>query len=186
MFSRWRVMVLVLGSLAACDRSSQSRRDAAFNRAEAAANAFAQTLRGRLQSAMAQGGPVNAVTVCSEQAPTIAREVAQQHNVRIGRATLRTRNQANAGPEWVQQWLRAQGERPAEGLQPQRSVEAGAARVLRPLAVEGVCVACHGERESMAPALREALSARYPSDRAVGYRVGDLRGVLWVEADVDR
>jgi hypothetical protein len=179
-------MLWVLGSLVACDRSAQPRRDAAFNRAESAANAFAQALRGRLQAAMAQGGPVNAVTVCSEQAPAIARGVAQQYNVRIGRASLRTRNQANRGPEWVQQWLHAQGERSAEGLQPQRSVEAGSARLLRPLAIEGVCVVCHGERESMVPALREALSARYPSDRAVGYRVGDLRGVLWVEADIDR
>jgi mono/diheme cytochrome c family protein len=174
------VSALALLSLGSCNKGDNG----AAARAELAANEFAQTLRARLQAAMAQGGPVNAVSVCSEQAPAVAREVSSRHHVAIGRASLRARNASNSGPAWVQQWLSAQGERAAQGLSPVRSREGDTVRLLRPLAVEGVCVTCHGARDAMPPALREALSARYPSDRAVDYRAGDLRGALWVEAPV--
>jgi hypothetical protein len=30
--------------------------------------------------------------------------------------------------------------------------------------------------------VKEAIAARYPADRAVGYAEGDFRGFLWVEA----
>ena len=42
-----------------------------------------------------------------------------------------------------------------------------------------LCVTCHGE--SLAPDVQERLAERYPTDRATGYRVGDLRGVFWAE-----
>jgi hypothetical protein len=35
---------------------------------------------------------------------------------------------------------------------------------------------------TLQPRVKEALAARYPGDRAVGYAVGDFRGFLWVEA----
>jgi mono/diheme cytochrome c family protein len=57
-------------------------------------------------------------------------------------------------------------------------------RLLRPIVVEGVCIVCHGPRDAMPPALRDALAARYPNDHAVDYRPGDLRGALWVEATI--
>ncbi len=135
---------------------------------------------------MSEGGPVAAVAVCSSEAPAIAAQVASETGVRVGRASLRTRNPANAAPPWVAAWLRAQGERTAEGVTGVRAVEGGSARVLRPLAVEPVCVTCHGDPAAMAPALREVLHARYPDDRATGYRPGDLRGALWAEAALGR
>lgn len=176
-----RALFLAL-TLVACSKPDHERL--ARERLDRAANEFAQTLRSKLQSAIAQGGPVNAVRVCSEEAPRVAREVAARHHVEIGRSSLRTRNAGNAGPAWVAQWLTAQGERSAQGLAPVRSREGDRVRLLRPLAVEGVCVTCHGAREAMPPALRDALAARYPDDHAVGYQPGDLRGALWVEGAI--
>lgn len=176
-----RTLFLAL-ALVRCSRPDPE--PAARARLDRAANEFAQTLRARLQSAMAQGGPVNAVSVCSEQAPRVAREVAARHHVELGRASLRVRNAENSGPAWVRQWLSAQGERAAQGLAPVYSREGDRVRLLRPLAVEGVCVTCHGARDAMPPALRDALAARYPDDHAVGYQPGDLRGALWVEGAI--
>lgn len=177
-----RALFLAL-ALSSCSKQDHERL--ANERLDRAANEFAQTLRSKLQAAMAQGGPVNAVSVCSEEAPRVAREVGQRHHVEMGRASLRTRNTANNGPEWVRQWLTAQGERAAQGLAPVRSRDGDRVRLLRPLAVEGVCVTCHGERDAMAQALRDALASRYPNDHAVGYRAGDLRGALWVEGAIN-
>ncbi len=170
----------VLIAAASCARKS----DDSAARAEAAAAEFGRVLRSRLQAVMASGGPIAAVAVCNAEAPSIAANVSRTHRVRVGRASLRTRSNSNAtaAPQWVRDWLSAQGERAASGLAPVRTVVGDTTRLLKPIAVEPVCLTCHGDRETMAPALREALSARYPDDRATGYRVGDLRGALWVEA----
>jgi len=32
--------------------------------------------------------------------------------------------------------------------------------------------------------MQEMLANRYPEDKALGYEVGDLRGVIWAEYDV--
>jgi hypothetical protein len=176
-----RSLVLAL-ALAGC--SKQDHEALAQARLDRAANEFAQTLRARLLDAIGRGGPGNAVVVCSDLAPQIAREVSARHHVELGRASLRTRNAGNAGPAWVRQWLLAQGERSAQGLAPVRSREGDRVRLLRPLSVDGVCVTCHGARETLSASVRDALAARYPNDQAVGYRPGDLRGALWVEGAI--
>lgn len=177
--------MLLVGALAVSCRRPPDPAPA-LARADAAATQFATALRARLQAAMREGGPVAAVGVCSTEAPAIATRVSAETGVRVGRASLRTRNPANVAPPWVATWLQQQGERSAEGVVGIRTTEGGVARVLRPIAVEGVCVMCHGDPETLAPPLREALQARYPSDRATGYRVGDLRGALWAEATIER
>jgi hypothetical protein len=50
---------------------------------------------------------------------------------------------------------------------------------VEPIGVQPLCLTCHGE--SLAPDLASRIEELYPADRAVGYRVGDLRGVFWAE-----
>lgn len=159
--------------------------DAALARANEAATALASTLRARLLAAMAEGGPTAAAEVCADAAQGMAADVARAHDARVGRSSLRMRNPANAAPPWVDEWLRAQGERPAAGAEGFARIEDGHARVLRPIAVEGPCVTCHGAPDAIAPEVAAILRDRYPSDRATGYAVGDLRGALWAEVDVE-
>jgi len=165
-----------------------SPEDQAMVRAQAAGQAFGGALKGRMKAAMEAGGPPQAITVCSQDAPRIAAEVSAAQDVRLGRASLRLRNPADAAPDWVQAWLDAQGERPAQGLAPQKSfaeVEGQpVARLIVPIAVEAACLRCHGAVEDLDPAVRASLASRYPQDRATGYAEGDLRGALWVEAPV--
>jgi hypothetical protein len=89
---------------------------------------------------------------------------------------------ATPPPEWVAAWLREQGERPAAGVVGFARVEDGRARVLRPIAIEGPCLSCHGD--AITPAVSALLAEHYPNDRAVGYQLGDLRGALYAEVDV--
>lgn len=156
--------------------------DPALAAAGAAGQEFGTRLKGRLQEAMAAGGPPEGIDVCTVAAPAIAAEVRTKHGVKLGRSSLRLRNPGNVGPDWVMAWLRETGERPAEGLAPVKVVVDGTARVLVPIAVEPVCVTCHGPAEGLAPEVKAALAATYPQDAATGYAVGDLRGALWVEA----
>jgi hypothetical protein len=166
----------------------RAREEAALGRARSAAQHLANTLRQRLSEAYGQGGAARAVQVCAQEASDLTREVAASTGVRVGRASLRLRNPASAPPAWVGEWLRAQGERPAAGVTGVTRVEATPqgrmARVLLPIAVDGLCVACHGPQESLSGEVREILGRFYPRDQAVGYRPGDLRGAVWAEVAV--
>jgi hypothetical protein len=53
--------------------------------------------------------------------------------------------------------------------------------VLRPIAHQSMCGACHGPEDGISPEVRAKLRQRYPRDRAVGFGEGDLRGWFWVE-----
>jgi len=155
-------------------------------RADAAAKQLGGALKSRLVEAMGQAGPTGAVRVCADEAPAIAARVRSETSVSVGRASLRPRNPASAPPEWVSAWLAAQGERKAEGVTGTSTVVVTAsgrvARVLKPIAIEAVCLACHGDPASIAPEVSAVLRAKYPADRATGYALGDLRGALWAEA----
>lgn len=154
-------------------------------RARAALDRVKRELKERLTTAMATGGPEAAARACSDEAQALTAQVAKETGVKLGRSSLRLRNPANAGPAWVGDWLSAQGERPAEGVAPfSAAVDVDGkhlTRLIDPIRVEAPCVACHGPKETLAPAVRDVLSAKYPADEATGYGAGDLRGAFWAE-----
>ena len=161
----------------------------AGERAKRAAGDFSGRLRAALTDRMQSAGPVAAVDFCHAQAPVIADAVMAKHGVRLGRVAVpgRNRNPGNAPMEWqVEALMRFQavvdaGAEPGEQLLVQREdLPPGVAlRMMRGIAVEPGCLACHGR--AVAPAVSEAIGRRYPGDAASGFDVGDLRGGLWVE-----
>jgi hypothetical protein len=54
-----------------------------------------------------------------------------------------------------------------------------ALRMARGIETEPACLACHGSQ--IGPEVAAVLAEHYPRDRATGFAVGDLRGLLWVE-----
>ncbi len=150
--------------------------------ARAAAQALGRRLKTRLLRAM-QDGPAEAATVCANEAQELTRVVAQEHGARVGRTSVKLRQPDNDGPDWATAWLRDQGTR-AEGARPRTFIEGSTARFIAPIAVEGPCLNCHGSTESISPEVQAVLNARYPTDRATGYALGDLRGALWAEVDL--
>ena len=166
-----------------------STPDPDLGRAKAAANAFSGRLRGRLQAAMQAGGLTAAVEVCQAEAPAIADAVMAEHGVRLGRVALpgRNRNAGQAAEDWQLATLEAfqlavlEGAPAAEQVSVTREdlPEGIALRMMRGIATEPGCLACHGNRVS--PQVRAAIAAHYPDDAATGFAVGDLRGGLWVE-----
>ncbi len=152
--------------------------------AKKGAKTLGKTLQTNLGSAMQKSGPVGAMQMCADDAAKLTAAVASPR-LRVGRSTLRLRNPKNVeAPEWVKTWLTESGERKAEGLAGVEEVVDGTARFLKPLAVNGLCLTCHGDAATQPPEMKELLASRYPEDKAVGYEVGDLRGALWAEYDL--
>jgi hypothetical protein len=44
-----------------------------------------------------------------------------------------------------------------------------------------VCLNCHGPTEQLGTDVKAVLETFYPNDRAIGYRLGDLRGAVSVK-----
>ena len=56
-------------------------------------------------------------------------------------------------------------------------VEAGdSTRVYKPLVAKAVCLKCHGS--DLSEEISKSLATNYPHDQAVGFKEGDLRGVI--------
>lgn len=163
--------------------------DPAIARAQASARALGKALKVRLVAAMAEGGPESALELCSTEAQPLTAAAAAEAGVKLGRASLRSRNRDNIPPPWVRAWLEEQGERPVEGAvgvaERVSEGETASVHVLIPIGVEAPCLVCHGDPNAIPVGVRSLLAARYPQDQAVGYALGDLRGALWVEAPLE-
>lgn len=158
--------------------------DQAPPRARDALKAFQSlggALQARLQAAMKEGGPVEAIAVCRVEAPKLTGAVAAEQRMRLGRTAARLRNPANAPRAWVEPWLATWAGRPAREA-PVEVVDLGGGRlgVIAPIPTGPLCVTCHGKPGAD---LQAALRRAYPDDRATGFQAGDLRGAFWAELE---
>lgn len=157
----------------------------ALEKAREAARALGGELMGRLLAELREGGPAEAVRVCSE----VAQEMASAHSgpgLAVRRVSLRVRNPADRPDAWERAELErlavvhGHGALPEEVAVVRREEGERRLRYLKPIVVREPCLACHGRREEIAPAVQRVLDERYPDDEATGYAAGDLRGAVSV------
>ena len=145
-----------------------------------------RTLVGRLTAAIEEGGPAHAVDFCSTEAIPLTRmvEARLEGGVKLKRTSFRYRNPDNAPDEAETEALRYFENHVVSGEPvPSRYVQRVSNTELRyyqPLFVGEVCLQCHGDRDSISPAVLEKVDANYPTDLATGYKAGDFRGVVRV------
>jgi hypothetical protein len=166
------------------DNGSATQRKAegsAIVAAELATKKLGSTLKQRVSGAMKEGGTVAAIPACQADAPTLTAAAGSEH-VTVGRSSSKLRNPANAGPEWVQDWLQDNSDKRFDQVTGTSDIVEGEARIIRPIQMEPGCLACHGS--NIDEATQTALSAAYPQDKATGYAAGDLRGAIWATAKV--
>jgi hypothetical protein len=135
----------------------------------------------QLQQALQDGlrrGPAAAIDACRVEAPALA-AAQSRDGVRLGRTSHRLRNPANAGPAWASAVLDDYLNAPEARAGRVVGIAPGRLGWVEPILTQPLCVACHGE--AIAPAVTAALVELYPTDRAVGFKPGELRGVFWVE-----
>lgn len=153
----------------------------AVRRAEEAIALLQQELQNRLLSALQEQGPVGAVKICRIEAGSIAHTIAKERGIELGRTSHKLRNPSNAPRTWMVPYLERAAGQPASSVSQVVVDLDGRVGVLRPIATGGLCLVCHGPRESFDPELRAVLSDLYPEDRATGFREGEFRGFFWAE-----
>jgi hypothetical protein len=151
------------------------------------ASRFGAELMGKLQAAMAQGGPVAAIEICQVEAPAIASRLSRETGWQVHRVGTRVRNPHTGQPDaWEQFALQELERRVQAGDKPEQLVivttvkepQGDAHRYMRAIVTGPLCLACHGSIEQQSPELRTALAKAYPHDAATGYALGDLRGAF--------
>jgi hypothetical protein len=153
---------------------------------------FFGVLKGKLVSGLNEGGPINAIEVCNTKAPEIAHNVSQAHGWSVGRTSLKLRNPGNAPDEWESAVLIKFEERKAAGEDPNKIehyeiVDQAGHKTFRYMkaipTAQKPCLACHGA--SIEDKVSQKLYKLYPSDKARGYKEGDLRGAFTLSVQLD-
>jgi len=153
------------------------------------ASAVPPKLLATLTQAIDKSGPEGAIAVCRDEAPKLARAASEQTGWAIRRVSLRERNPKAVPDAWERAALEdfdrraTAGESPATLEKAEVVVENGQKmqRYMRALPTQALCLACHGPAASLSPAVTAQLNALYPADKAVGYRVGDIRGAMTIK-----
>lgn len=145
-----------------------------------AAQQLQQRLGKVLMTTIQNEGHIAAISVCNEQAPAISDAVSQDLNLHVGRTALRVRNSDNAPSArqeqvlkaFVAQWQRSSNDVPSK----QYTDTDGKTVWMKAIVMQPQCAACHGS--DIKPALKQAITARYPNDQATGFSIGDIRGAF--------
>lgn len=148
---------------------------------EAVISAMQVALLAELTSEMQRGGPAGAIRVCHLSATAVAHDVARRRGVAAGRTSHRLRNPTNAPRPWAAPIVASHAGKPIAGVDGFVVDLGDRVGVLKPIGVQPACTACHGPRDRIAPEIQKELNERYPSDQAVGFKEGDIRGWFWVE-----
>lgn len=156
---------------------------------ERAINRLAVTLVNEVAVAVSKSGAEKAVDVCHLKALPLTGEIVSgmPRITAVKRTSLRLRNPANA-PDAAEQLALDRVQKDLEsGTLPKVLVQrldlaAGRRewRVYRPIGILSQCVTCHGPRESLSPELLARIAKSYPADNALGYSVGQWRGLIRV------
>jgi Protein of unknown function (DUF3365) len=162
---------------------STSTEVTADERARAAAivTELKKSLVNALQGALAAGTP-SAIEACHSMAPALAASLARD-GITVGRATRKPRNPANEASGWQADALteleRAHSEKRPKAAFYMRRLPSGHVGYAEPLVIQELCLNCHGT--ALTAEVQTALTAKYPTDKATGYTLGELRGIAWVE-----
>ncbi|MCF6201410.1 MAG: DUF3365 domain-containing protein [Hydrogenimonas sp.] len=164
--------------------SKKSELSKVVKKGKEASKLLLKTLGGNMKKHMKAGGPADALSFCATNAAGLTAEVDEKlgKDVSVKRITLKPRNPANMaeGDEKVilksLQSLKDSGVKLPKYLIQKKSNEY---RFYKPLLInKKVCLKCHGT--DISPKLKAEIDKIYPTDRATGYKMGDLRGAVVV------
>ncbi len=152
---------------------------------------FTTALQGELVSAIDSAGAVNALRVCRETAP----ELAAAHTDAgwsLRRVTKKFRNPDNRADSSETAYLASFADTSQNAptflvdWTGDKDDSVRTFRYYQPIKMRPPCLKCHGDLQTLAPGVYRTLKKQYPTDRATGYRNGELAGMFVVEANWPR
>lgn len=184
------ILSLLLTACATNEAKIEAAQPEQIEASRAVAKTLVTQLGGKLKAEISANGPASAVGVCKVIAPQIAADLSRQTGWEVGRVGTRTRNAETGTPDaWESKALASFAKRMKQGEQPDTMELAEVVtdasgkhlRYAKAIAVQSVCLTCHGSAESIPEGVKARLQVEYPMDKATGYSVGELRGAVVVK-----
>ncbi len=155
-----------------------------IKQAQALVKEFGGQLKPALKQAMKSGGPVEAVKVCQQKAPAIAKELSEKSGWEVTRVSLKARGAMAQPDAWEQSVLEGFVKQNASGTKAKdlelseivHEQSGSQVRYMKAIGTAGMCLQCHGE--NIAEPVKAALAQYYPDDKATGYKKGEIRGAF--------
>jgi len=142
-----------------------------------------QTLGKNMKKHMKQGGVMDALNFCSKEAYALTEKVNTKlpEGVQAKRISANFRNPSNTPTENELKILNSlQTLQESNVILPKfvvEKVDTHTYKFYKPLVIaKKVCLKCHGDVKNVD--LKRAISKNYPLDKAMGYKMGDLRGAI--------
>lgn len=161
---------------------------ALLNEARQVATSIPPKLLEVLDEEIRKGGPENAIGVCREKAPLMAKAASEKTGWAIRRVSLKNRNPKAVPDAWEKAALEDFDRRVAAGEKP-TGLEKGEVvtvdgqtmyRYMKALPTQDLCLQCHGTPDRVSPAVQARLKELYPDDKAVGYTAAEVRGAITI------
>ncbi|MDX2033988.1 MAG: DUF3365 domain-containing protein [Blastocatellia bacterium] len=191
--ARGKIVILLVAAgfvVAVRGGDGARRQESALVEARKASAELTDKVRGLLLTELEKGGFEGAVRVCSEIAQKITEEHSRDGGYSARRISLKYRNPKDRPDAYETRMLKrfaAQQGRNRLVDESWEVVREGGRekfRYLKPIVIGKMCLQCHGQPDQIAPAVRTLLREKYPQDRAIGYREGELRGAVSVVIDL--
>ena len=146
---------------------------------------LSERLRSELGAAIKSGGAVGAMGLCQTISPDLTTNVADEFGFETGRTGLKLRNPENAPDEWELKVLQMFQAKISGGADPLKleffeivtTAEGDKLfRFMKPIMTADMCLTCHGS--DVKPDVKSEIARSYPEDKAVGFKLGELRGAV--------
>ena len=145
-------------------------------------------LQKPLKANLKKGGPLQAANFCSVKAQAITHAINTSFakETKVYRTSLKYRNSDNSPKsdereilEKMQKDFQAGKELPKLLV---KKIYDNTYKVYKPIFInKGVCLSCHGDTTTRNKAAYKEILSHYPHDKAIEYKMGDLRGAFVVK-----
>ncbi|WP_456342911.1 Tll0287-like domain-containing protein [Thermovibrio sp.] len=166
---------------------TQKERERAASIGQMAVKRLMGELKTNLGTALKEGGFPKAIEFCAGKAEELTAKVNKELVVvRVKRVSDKYRNPKNRPDKLDLAVIKEFKEKLKEGKLPPyeiKRIKLNGKEYLvyyKPILVAPFCLNCHGEPTRMNPEVLRVIKEKYPQDRALGYRAGQLRGVFKV------
>lgn len=176
------LFLLTITALSACSNPkqqtiSEEEKEALMLLGDSISMKMQNVLLQNVGEAIQKGGTDYAVEFCNVQAMPLTDSIADNLNVYIQRLSDKNRNPVNALQTQMDSiaWRKMKSEKTDFTTQDKN----GEVYYYKPILIGmPTCIKCHGGKNDIPVSTQKIIGQKYPNDKAVGYQMGDLRG-MW-------
>lgn len=160
---------------------SAEKRAAYLEKGDQIARESFMALSTKLKAAITDGGIDHAIKTCNMHASPIADSLAAEFGASIKRTAIRIRNEGN-DPNLEEEHVIKLYQKAMNNGQELKPVvmlhDSNWVAYYSPIIIKPLCLNCHGEPGvTMEESTYQTILDLYPTDRAIGYKLGELRGI---------